>query len=428
MRRAVSKFGGSSLADRDCIRRVAALVKSTPTVRREHHVLSAPGQRNSDDIKVTDLLLSAAAHVQKDDLAQYDATIATIASRYQGLTSSPLPALDKALSQSASQLYDMRSSPSAAAFAASRGEYLNGMVMAHETGFEFVDPADEFIVFDENRTLDAERTLMAIRHRVGDTWGSTGVSGYVIPGFFGSVNGVANDPLAVQTFSRGGSDVTASLVAAALADEELENIFLPSLRGGGLGVTHENFTDVDGVFNADPRLCPNATRIPILSYNQTRALAVHGASVLHPDAVTPLVPRNVTIHVRSTWEVEHEGTWVSKDGALLEWDNAYDGRGDGPGRRLARAAALAVTSTDDRVTVVCKEAEDEERRKAVRQAVHLAMVSAIFDGASGIGALPVDMDATSDPLGLAVSVRIADPAVLGTAVRAVFDRIIAEPA
>ncbi len=419
MRRAVSKFGGSSLADRDCIRRVAAVVKSTPAVRREHLVVSAPGKRNSDDVKVTDLLLSAAAHVQKDDLAQYDATIATIASRYQGLTSSPLPALDKALSQSASQLYDMRSSPSAAAFAASRGEYLNGMVMAHETGFEFVDPADEFIVFDENRTLDAERTLMAIRHRVGRC--STGTSGYVIPGFFGSVNGVANDPLNVQTFSRGGSDVTASLVAAALAEEEAD--------GGGLGVTHENFTDVDGVFNADPRLCPNATRIPILSYNQTRALAVHGASVLHPDAVTPLVPRNVTIHVRSTWEVEdHEGTWVSKDGALLEWDNAYDGRGDGPGRRLARAAALAVTSTDDRVTVVCKEAEDEERRKAVRQAVHVAMVSAIFDGASGIGALPVDMEATSDPLGLAVSVRIADPAVLGTAVRAAFDRIIAEPA
>ena len=76
---------------------------------------------------------------------------------------------------------------------------------------------------------------------------------------------------------------------------------------------------------------------------------------------------------------------------------------------------------------MCKEAE-MKRRKAVRQAVQVAMVSAIFDGASGIGALPVDMDAMSDPLGLAVSVRIADPTVLGTAVRAVFDRIIAEPA
>ena len=80
------------------------------------------------------------------------------------------------------------------------------------------------------------------------------------------------------------------------------------------------------------------------------------------------------------------------------------------------------------MTVVCKEAEDEERRKAVRQAVQVAMVSAIFDGASGIGALPVDADAMSDPLGLAVSIRIAYPAKIGTAVCAIFDRIIAEPA
>lgn len=150
--RAVSKFGGSSLADRACIQRVAALVK-TPSathgrvVSRQHIVVSAPGKRDSQDRKVTDLLLDAHSFAAVKDRPQYDAALEAIATRFEGLSSLRL---GPALEQSAAAIWEHASRSSSSAFAVSRGEYLNGLVMAHETGYEFVDPADGVIIFDEN--------------------------------------------------------------------------------------------------------------------------------------------------------------------------------------------------------------------------------------------------------------------------------------
>ena len=134
-----------------------------------------------------------------------------------------------------------------------------------------------------------------------------GAPGFVIPGFFGGVGGKAT-PQMVATMSRGGSDVTASLVAAALATDLKTSAHDPGAGDFG-GVVHENFTDVDGVYSTDPRLCPTAKSMPNLSYAQTHALALAGAGVLHPDAVTPLVSLGVPIHVRSTWGLLSHATY-----------------------------------------------------------------------------------------------------------------------
>ncbi len=315
---AVCKFGGSSLADAACIARVVALIREPSPARTcKHVVVSAPGKRNADDTKVTDLLIKAHGFAVSRDREQYDVALGRVAARFEQLSS--LPTLRSALSESASSIWDVakaasfsRSPYANAAYAASRGEYLNAMVVAHELGYDFVDPADECIIFESDRaTLDLERTIAALRRRVACA-GTDG--GYVLGGFFGGVRG-SNKPADVATFSRGGSDVTASLVAAAIAEE------IGGGEGGEMsechGVVHENFTDVDGVWSADPRLCAKAYRLPRLGYEQTRLLALAGANVLHPDAIAPLVRLKVPIHVRSTWQPRGHGTWIGKEGDVF---------------------------------------------------------------------------------------------------------------
>ena len=220
MLRAVSKFGGSSVADAACVSRVVSLIKAPPADRtRQHVVVSAPGKRTlpggAPDIKVTDLLLKAHRLAAAKSRLEYDATMTTIAARFMELCPG-LASLQAGLDAAARDIYDHGELDTG--FAASRGEYLNGLVVAHETGMEFVNPADEFIIFGDDRKLDAVRTLEAVRRRVAC---QPGAPGFVIPGFFGGVGGKAT-PQMVATMSRGGSDVTASLVAAALATDLLQ--------------------------------------------------------------------------------------------------------------------------------------------------------------------------------------------------------------
>ena len=431
MLRAVSKFGGSSVADRACIVRVAALVsfQGQPLSGRNHLVVSAPGKRESSDVKVTDMLLQAHSAAQARNRDTYDGVMEKIGARFSGLTQGNA-ALDKALDSLAGDIYDFASSASATgAFAASRGEYLNGMVMAHETGFEFVDPADEFIIFTEgSHELDLKKSLAAIRRRCA------GSGGFVIPGFFGGVGGIAS-PSTTATFSRGGSDVTASLVAAALAEDFcadehgsnrarlLGRAHLLDECSGAHHVVHENFTDVDGVLSADPRICPGATRIPKLSYAQTHALAQAGAAVLHPDAVTPLVARKVPIHVRSTWEPHGQGTWISEHPeALAPQAGAHE-----DDEALSRGVALSVagrsssSSEGATVSVICRDVADEARGLRARRALQARVEEAI--DARGI----TRFGAAESPSSLSVSVDIADARELNAAVAAAFGSIAEDP-
>ena len=200
MLRAVSKFGGSSVADAACVSRVVSLIKAPPADRaRQHVVVSAPGKRSlpggAPDIKVTDLLLKAHGLAAAKSRAEYDATMTTIAARFMELCPG-LASLQAGLDAAARDIYDHGALDTG--FAASRGEYLNGLVVAHETGMEFVDPADHFIIFGDDRKLDAPRTLEAVRRRVGC---QLGAPGFVIPGFFGGVGGQST-PEMVQTMSR----------------------------------------------------------------------------------------------------------------------------------------------------------------------------------------------------------------------------------
>ena len=161
MLRAVSKFGGSSVADAACVSRVVSLIKAPPADRsRQHVVVSAPGKRTSADIKVTDLLLKAHGLAQAKSRQEYNTTMAAIADRFMELCPG-LASLQSGLEAAARDIYDHGALDTG--FAASRGEYLNGLVVAHETGMEFVDPADDFIIFGADRKLDAARTLEAVR-------------------------------------------------------------------------------------------------------------------------------------------------------------------------------------------------------------------------------------------------------------------------
>ena len=242
-----------------------------------------------------------------------------------------------------------------------------------------------------------------------------GAPGFVIPGFFGGVGGKAT-PQMVATMSRGGSDVTASLVAAALATDLKTSAHDPGAGDFG-GVVHENFTDVDGVYSTDPRLCPTAKSMPNLSYAQTHALALAGAGVLHPDAVTPLVSLGVPIHVRSTWDAEGKGTWISAKAAEGEEVAALPSAATTEASVLAlgRATALAVAGSGSRVTVVCKEvAEPGLGRRAVesRLAAALTARGLAFTQPKG------------EEGGLGVAIDIGDATQLNAAVEAIFDDLL----
>ena len=216
MIRSVTKFGGSSLADANCVARAASIVLSSPSVKRQHVVVSAPGKRAPNDVKVTDLFLAAHTAAAASNRTQFDAIFtAQLTPRFDHLDLLP----------TAAAIYDRAQNSNRQAqskdFAASRGEYLNAHVLATTlTDYTVIDPAESFILFDpETRQLDVTATLEAIRLTVGPELPAS--HGVIIPGFYGSVQGSNSHD--VVTFSRGGSDVTASLVAAALFEYNVSN-------------------------------------------------------------------------------------------------------------------------------------------------------------------------------------------------------------
>lgn len=274
----VVKFGGSSLADANQFRKVAAIIKSDE--KRRYVVPSAPGKRFSDDIKVTDMLYKCCELAGSG--IDFSETFQMIKDRYNGIISELGidMSLDKDFDFIAAEL---KKSP-ARDFAASRGEYLNGKVLANYLGYNFVDAAD-VIIFDTKGSLLLEQTVRAVRDRL------KGLDNAVIPGFYGRTTEGT-----VKTFSRGGSDVTGSIIANAVKAE-----------------IYENWTDVSGFLIADPRIVENPDVIEVITYRELRELAYMGASVLHEDAIFPVRSAGIPINIRNTNRPEDPGTMIVSD-------------------------------------------------------------------------------------------------------------------
>ena len=271
----VVKFGGSSLADAEHFRQVASIIKADPA--RRFVVPSAPGKRFKDDIKVTDMLYSCYEKIRKHE--NIDELYEQIKARYNGIIAEL--GLDFDISGELEYVKNAMMHRSGRDFAASRGEYLNGLILAKYLGYSFID-AENVIFFRENGTFDEEKTNQALSEELKQRETA------VIPGFYGVMpNGT------IKTFSRGGSDITGSIVARA-AEADL----------------YENWTDVSGFMMADPRIIENPCAIQTITYRELRELSYMGATVLHEDAIFPVRYAGIPINIRNTNAPEDAGTMI----------------------------------------------------------------------------------------------------------------------
>lgn len=271
----VVKFGGSSLASAQQFMKVGEIIHADED--RKFVVPSAPGKRFDKDTKVTDMLYACYALAEKDH--DFTKEINEIEKRYQEIIEGLQLNLD--LSQEFNKIIDNFKKKAGSNYAASRGEYLNGIIMANYLGYEFVDPA-EAIRFNDAEVFDAELTNRLLAQRL------EGVERAVIPGFYGAMGDGT-----VKTFSRGGSDITGSIVAKAIQAD-----------------VYENWTDVSGFLIADPRIIKNPQGIDIITYGELRELSYMGAGVLHEDAIFPVRKEGIPINIRNTNKPEDEGTWI----------------------------------------------------------------------------------------------------------------------
>ena len=271
----VVKFGGSSLADAKQFEKVRRIIESDPA--RRFVVPSAPGKRDKNDEKVTDLLYRC--YSARDDRQTYEQTFAHIRERYLQIERDL--GVDAGMSDALESVKYEMLFQSAPDYAASRGEYLNGRLMAAYLGFPFIDAAD-VIVFDENGTFNPALTQVSLRERLKN------VDCAVIPGFYGAAPSGR-----IVTFTRGGSDITGSVVAAAVGAD-----------------VYENWTDVSGCLMADPRIVKDARPIGVVTYNELRELAYMGATVMHEDAINPARQANIPIHILNTNAPGDAGTRI----------------------------------------------------------------------------------------------------------------------
>lgn len=271
----VVKFGGSSLASAEQFKKVGNIIRAEES--RRFVVPSAPGKRFSDDTKVTDMLYKCYAEAEAGK--NFDKQLKAIEERYNEI----IKGLGLKLSLK-EQFETTRKNFEAKAgtdYAASRGEYLNGIIMANYLGYEFIDAAS-VICFDANGEFDGEKTNKVMGDRLAN------VESAVIPGFYGAMpNG------AVKTFSRGGSDVTGSIVARAIKAD-----------------VYENWTDVSGFLAADPRIVDNPRPIDIITYKELRELSYMGATVLHESAIFPVRKEGIPINIRNTNAPQDKGTMI----------------------------------------------------------------------------------------------------------------------
>ncbi len=271
----VAKFGGSSLADAGQFEKVKAILLSDPD--RRYVVPSAPGKRGYTDIKVTDMLYECSRKAAAGNA--YQEVFDRIRERYMdireelGVSFDLKPALD--------EIERRIAMGEGSDYAASRGEYLNGMLLAAYLGWDFVDPA-ECVFFTDKGKLDERKTEEALSRILKEH------SYAVIPGFYGmDASGK------IKTFSRGGSDITGALVAQAVQAD-----------------VYENWTDVSGCMMADPRIVRNPEVIRYVTYRELRELSYMGAGVLHEDALFPVRKSGIPTNIRNTNDPEAPGTMI----------------------------------------------------------------------------------------------------------------------
>ena len=271
----VTKFGGSSLADAGQFAKVKAILEMD--ANRLYVVPSAPGRRFKEDTKVTDLLYRC--HREASAGEDYQDTFDLIAARYMDIAEELGLTVD--LGAALDEVNEKIAAGADADYCASRGEYLNGLLLADYLGWRFLDAA-EVIKFDDQGHLDAEMTNRLMAEALQDDVPT------VVPGFFGSYADGR-----VHTFSRGGSDITGAIVARAVN-----------------ACVYENWTDVSGFLMTDPRIVENPREISVVTYKELRELSYMGAAVLHEDAVFPVHKAGIPTNIRNTNDPTHPGTII----------------------------------------------------------------------------------------------------------------------
>ena len=272
----VSKFGGTSLASAQQFKKVADIIHSDPD--RRYVVASAPGKRYSEDIKVTDLLNKSfqLAYEHKD----YSETLGQIRERFSDIIEE-LEIHDFSIDDEIETINEHLASSPNPDYVASRGEYINSKILARYLGYTFVDPAG-VIIFNQSGLLDKDTTKKNLKQALKKEERA------VVAGFYGSY-----EDGTIHTFSRGGSDITGSLVAMSIHAD-----------------LYENWTDVSGMLAADPRVVTDPVPIDYISYQELRELSYMGASVLHEEAVFPVREAGIPINVRNTNRPEDPGTMI----------------------------------------------------------------------------------------------------------------------
>lgn len=271
----IVKFGGSSLASAEQFKKVGNIIRSDES--RKYVVPSAPGKRFSGDTKVTDMLYTCYNTAVKEK--KFTNQLEDIKARYNEIIEGL--GLDLSLDAEFDVIRENFSKKVGRDYAASRGEYLNGIIMANYLGYEFIDAA-QVIFFDEEGHFDADRTNEVLSERLERAERA------VIPGFYGAMPDGT-----IKTFSRGGSDLTGSIVAKAAKVD-----------------MYENWTDVSGFMIADPRIVSNPKSIEAITYKELRELSYMGATVLHEEAIFPIREEGIPINIRNTNAPEDKGTLI----------------------------------------------------------------------------------------------------------------------
>ena len=271
----VVKFGGSSLASAEQFKKVGEIIRAEEG--RRYVVPSAPGKRFSADTKVTDMLYQC--YEKAEDGKDFEELLNAIRERYQEIIDGL--ALDLSLDSEFAIIRENFLKKAGSDYAASRGEYLIGIIMANYLGYTFIDAA-EVILFQENGTYDEKKTNKLLSKRLSE------VETAVIPGFYGSMPDGR-----IKTFSRGGSDLTGSIVAKAAKVD-----------------MYENWTDVSGFLIADPRIIHNPKAIEAITYRELRELSYMGATVLHEDAIFPIRKEGIPINIKNTNAPQDPGTLI----------------------------------------------------------------------------------------------------------------------
>ena len=279
----VAKFGGSSVADALQIEKIRKIIEGDGDIK--YVVVSAPGKRFAEDSKITDLLYLCKTHIEHK--IPYQQIFQVVRDRFMAVSVNL--DVDVDLDREFEEIQRNLEGGASADYIASRGEYLNALVIAAYLGYDFVD-ASTMVKFDEKGRFMEDLTNMEIKNKLARH------DRAVIPGFYGSkIDGT------VRTFSRGGSDITGALVARAVGAD-----------------VYENWTDVSGFLMADPRIVDNPKPISSVSYKELRELSYMGASVLHEDAIYPARVANIPINIRNTNRPEDPGTIITSEPGKLE--------------------------------------------------------------------------------------------------------------